>query len=79
MAARIRSVSVSEEIDRLIVEKNISPSHALRVGVMKLAFVDVQMAQGETIIHETEIAKREKAIAVLQRRLLELEDEKNGR
>lgn len=75
-------VSCNENTEKLIKEKNLSPSECFQVGVMKMAFdyEGPNKLKGETIITETEkskIAQMEKAIYTLQQYILKQDDELN--
>jgi hypothetical protein len=75
--AHIFCVSCVEEVFMLLKEKNISPSEAFKVGVLKLANEEFKKEDGVKIESETDKAQIEKlkrANYTLQEELLKLSD-----
>ena len=74
MVAHIISVSCSDEIANLIKEKQISPSEAFKLGVLRLANQQIPLQPNEKIEFETAMAKKERQRMLLQNTIFDLED-----
>ena len=73
----IKSVSTSEETEKLIKELHISPSEAFRIGVLKMANQEPVEAQGENwegITDKALIMKLQRQNRVIQEELLKATD-----
>lgn len=69
--------SCDEEIENILRNKALSPSQCLRIGVLKMANLDIPLAFNEKIEKESVFAQKERQRMALQNTIFELEEELN--
>jgi len=84
MALFHHNVTCDQETEAQIQEKNISPSEAFRIGVEKMALLlpVTEIENGVKVEKESDISKLIRSRDLLQKKLLELQEDfdkiKNG-